>query len=245
MRRPLPITELMADRLVMARPSAEDAQAIIDAARAAFPLVIDEGAVHRRCAGALFCRTLDGYEAVLRLCGAGLVREAWAHSRIAFEHLLAFAWVVARPTDAKRPLRFTRHGEEFIERRRAEMARYVELPGPQGLATSADGEPLDPFPAPRDLCRELDRELAPRIRKFKPGTATSFSGWYSNFYRGGSELVHPGPAGIEPLIGEVPGGLQIAPAQEAPDEVLWLALAQLTAAEGIARATARWWLALG
>jgi hypothetical protein len=232
----------MADRLVVARSTAEDAQAIIDAARAAFPLVVEEGAIHHRWAGALFCRTLDGYEAVLCLCEAGLVTEAWAHSRIAFEHLLGFAWVVARPSDAKRPLRIVRHGEGLIERRRAEMSRYAALPGPEAPVTAADVEPLDPPPPLPGLCHELDRELAPRIRKFKPGTAASFSGWYSNFYRRGSELVHPGPAGLEHLIEEVPDGLQVAPAKEAPEEVLGLALAQLTAAERIARVQAPWLL---
>jgi Family of unknown function (DUF5677) len=217
----------------------EEAQAKIEACRTSFPVVVGEEPTLRFWAATLFCRTLDGYDAVLRLHEAGLEIEAWAHSRIALEHLLAFAWVVAKPRDRERPLKIARNGEGFLERQKAEMALFADVPGWDPQAAAAEIERLDI----QGLCRELDGELAPRVGKFEVGTAISFSAWYSFFYRGASAVVHPSSVGVEHLVKEVPDGLEVAPGQSAPEGVVERTLAQVTAAEGIARATARWWLA--
>jgi hypothetical protein len=208
---------------------------------------IDDEGFHRLWATALFCRTLDGYDAVLRLHEARLDTEARAYCRIAFEHLLSFAWVVAKPEDPERPLRIARHGMGLLERQRVEMAEYIEFSGDRfqllGLAIAPNRGPLPSPPQPQDLCRELDEELAPRIEVLRAGTSESFSAWYSHLYRGASGFIHPTSAGIEPLIEHVPGGFQVASSRAAPDQVIEVVAGQLAATLMIAREAAPWLVA--
>jgi uncharacterized protein DUF5677 len=197
----------------------EEIRAMLRAGRGALPLVVeaeplapgdqdavfvhaktDDEGFHRMWATALFCRTLDSYDAALRLREARLDLEARAHCRIAFEDLLSFAWVVAKPDDIERPLRIARHGMGFLERQRVEMAEYGELTEQRelqllGLAIAVNAGPLRPPPNIQDLCREVDNELAPRIEELRAGTSESFSAWYSYLYRGASGFVHPTAAG--------------------------------------------------
>ena len=207
---------------------------MIDAGRGAFPVVIEGTETHRLWAAALFCRTLDGYDAVLLLHESGLDAEARAHSRIAFEHLLGFAWVVARPRDAKRPLRIAHHGTGFVERRMAELAGYGELSAPS-FVTSVDAEGLEPPPATPDICRELDRELTPRVKGFACRNGRFVQRLVLVLLPGGSAFVHPSPAGIEDLFEQVSDGVKVAPSRKSLDDVIGLTLDQLTAAEAIAR----------
>ena len=162
----------------------EEVHGMLRAGRAALPLLIpaeplapddpdavfvhaktDDEGFHRLWATALLCRTLDGYDAVVRLHEARLDTEARAHSRVAFEHLVSFAWVVAKPEIIERPLRIGRYGMGFLERQRVEMAEYIELSQPQlqqlGLAIAVNRGSLPVPPRIQELCRELDDELAP------------------------------------------------------------------------------------
>ena len=244
----------------------EEIRRMLGVGRSVLPLVIeaervapdDPGAVsehaktddegfHRLWATALFCRTLDGYDAVLRLHDARLDTEARAYCRIAFEHLLSFAWVVAKPEEIERPLRIARHGVGLLERQRVEMAEYIEFSGDQlqllGLAIAPSRGPLPSPPQPQDLCRELDEELTPRIEVLRPGTSESFSAWYSYLYRGASAFVHPTSAGIEPLIEQVPGGFEVTSSRATADRVIEVVAGQLEAALVIAREAVPWLVA--
>ncbi len=53
----------------------------------------DAAGLHRMWTAALFHRALDGYDAALVLWEARVDTEARAHCRIAFEHLISFAWI--------------------------------------------------------------------------------------------------------------------------------------------------------
>ena len=226
-------------RFVEAQPVAtEDPDAVFVHAKT------DDEGFHRMWATALFCRSLDGYEAVLRLHDARLDTEARGHCRIAFEHLVSFAWVVARPDEIERPLRIARYGMGFLQRQRTEMAEYVEFSKVHlqqlGLAIAVNRGPLRAPPRTQEMCQELDEELSPRIDVLDAGTSESFSAWYSYLYRGASAFVHPTSAGIEPLIEHVPGGFQIASSRGAPDRVLEVLAGQLVAVLPIAREAAPW-----
>jgi hypothetical protein len=227
--------------LIQAEPLAPDDP---DAA-SAHPKTNDEG-FHRMWATALLCRTLDGYDAVVRLHAARLDTEARAHCRIAFEHMLSFAWVVSKPEDVERPLRIAQYGLGFVERQRAEMAEQIELsqgePHLRSTAIAVNRGPLEPPPRTQELCRELDEEVALRVGVPTPGASESFSVWFSYLYRGASAFVHPSSAGIEPLIEQVPGGFQVTSSRTTPDRMLEVVAAQLTATLLIARESAPWLL---
>jgi len=78
----------------------------------------DEAGFHRLWAAALFHRALDGYDATLQLWESALDTEARAHCRIAFEHLLSFAWVLADDGDITRSLRIApsrSHAPRLVE----------------------------------------------------------------------------------------------------------------------------------
>jgi len=150
-------------------PIAVAAQPIaVDDPRAGFVYArTDEAGFHRLWAAALFHRSLDGYDATLLLWESGLDTEARAHCRIAFEHMLNFAWVVADRTDITRPLRIDRHGAGFTEKQVAEMASHTSLserrPYQVGLALGVNTSDLPPPPGAQDLCSLLDDELLPRL----------------------------------------------------------------------------------
>lgn len=241
----------------------ENAQAKLRAGRAAVPIFIEAEPVepddpeaasvhsrtnrkgfHRLWAAVLFCRALDGYDAVLRLEEAGLDIEARAHSRIAFEHLISFAWVVAKPKEIQRPLRIERCGMRFLERQQVELAEYREwLPRQHrvGLANEVNGGPLPERPETQNLCRQLDLELVPYVKGLRAGTENSFSAWYSYLYRGASAFVHPTLASFDPLIKRAPGGVEIAPPPKAVGiTTIEVLTHHLDATLRIARARAPW-----
>ncbi len=201
----------------------------------------DQAGFHRLWASALFHRTLDGYDAVLRLYEARLDTECRAHCRVAFDHSVSFAWVVARPEDVTRPLRIGRAGMVFFERQKDELGlphgvSHLEL-NELRLATAVDVGKLEPLPLLHQLCRDVDEELAGRVE-----TSESFVTGYSYRYRGSSWFVHPTSAGIEPLIEHVPAGFRVAPARGQPERILEVAAAQLQAVLRIAGAAAPWLL---
>jgi hypothetical protein len=70
-------------RLAQARPAIRVRQPATDSITEARD---DHERLHRVWAAALFCRTIDAYDAVVRLHDARLDIDARAHSRIAFEH---------------------------------------------------------------------------------------------------------------------------------------------------------------
>lgn len=199
----------------------------------------DEAGFHRIWASALFHRALDGYDAVLRLYEAELDTESRAHCRIAFEHSVSFAWVVAKPEDVTRPLRVGRAGMVFFERQMAELHMSTGLShlhlNELRLATAIDAENLRPLPQLDELCRDVDEELAGRVEM-----SESFGTGYSYLYRGASWFVHPTAAGIEPLIEHVPGGFQVAPSRGRRERVLEVLAGQLGAVLCIAKAEAPW-----
>jgi len=216
----------------------------VDDPRAGFVFAwTDEAGFHRLWAAALFHRCLDGYDATLLLWESGLDTEALAHCRIAFEHLLSFAWVVADRTDITRPLRIDRHGVGFAEKQVAEMASYTGLserrPYQVGLALGVNTSDLPPPPGAQDLCSLLDDELLPRLEAMAR-TGMSFSAWYSRVYRGASAFVHPTPAGIDPLIERASGTIEIAPSRARPPGLLETVATQLRTVLHIANTAAPW-----
>ena len=173
----------------------------------------DVAGFHRMWAAALFHRALDGYDASLLLWKSHLDTEARAHCRIAFEHLVSFAWVVADPADIERPQRIIRYGFNFAAKQFREMARYATLSDQQlnelGLALHVNANDLRRPPSLPDLCKLLDAQAIPGLDRI----GESFSAWYSHLYRGASAFVHPTAAGIQPLITPMPGAFQVAPSR--------------------------------
>jgi hypothetical protein len=189
--------------------------------------------------GALLQRTLDGYEATLLLRDAGLDLDARAHIRVAFEHMCAFAWICARPTDPERPLRIARYGMGFFEKQIVEMAHQQYAPSdPQlrelGFAVQVNRSDLGRPPSAKKLCAELDVAWVGRLPELNAGTQSSFSAWYSYLFRGASAFVHPTSAGIEPLLGRAPGAFLIAPSRVRQRRVLELCAMHLSVAIAVA-----------
>jgi len=203
----------------------------------------DEAGFHRLWAAALFHRALDGYDATLQLWESALDTEARAHCRIAFEHLLSFAWVLADDGDITRALRIARYGTGFVETQMREMARWTNLCEPTpyqvGLNVKVDLTTLTPPLNPGDLCGLLDSELLPRLQAVGR-MSNSFSAWYSYLYRGASAFVHPSPAGIAPLLERGPRTLQIAPSRSHAPRLVEVVAEQLRSALLIAASNAAW-----
>lgn len=134
--------------------------------------------LYRVWAAALFGRTIDAYDAVLCLHEARLDTDARAHTRIAFEHLVHFAWVVEAPDQTERAGRLHQHGARLADAHRPELAKYVDLaPGADPLARL--GRPEVPAavghapPTLRELCVGLDRTLAPGSTGCGPEPSTA------------------------------------------------------------------------
>lgn len=162
----------------------------------------DEPAFVRMWLAASLHRTLDGYEATLVLRDSGLDLDARAHVRIAFEHLCAFAWIAATPSDKTRPLRIGRYGMAFYEKQMVELSQHHELSESQlrelGFAIQINKSKLKKPPSARALREELDRDWSGSLPEIQPDSPSSFSSWYSYLFRGASAFVHPTSAGIEP-----------------------------------------------
>ena len=203
----------MADSLTRTAGVAE-ARAFIEAGQSRFPLRVPAGdrALHRLWAGALYCRMLDGYDSALRLHEAGLDSDARALVRIGFEHLVAFAWLVAVPDDPKRVQRLAR---------------------PNGGSTP--GRP----PPTSVLCRELDAELPSQLGALQVRSSL-FSYWYEEIYRAGCGFVHPSQLGLSPLIAQSAGGGVVSPWRDAPGGLGQILENHLRAAAEIARELAPW-----
>jgi hypothetical protein len=58
----------------------------------------------------LFIRALDGFRTTASLADSAFSADASAHLRIAYDHMVAFAWIAASPEDVERPLRIGRFG---------------------------------------------------------------------------------------------------------------------------------------
>jgi hypothetical protein len=189
--------------------------------------------------GALLQRTLDGYEATLLLRRAALDADARAHIRIAFEHLCAFAWVSANPSDPEPPLRIARHGMGFFEQQLVEMAHQQHpLTDAQlrelGFAIQVNQSDLKKPPSARDLCAELDDAWVGRLPELAKGTQRSFGAWYSYLFRGASAFVHPTSTGIEPSLVRAPGAFFVTPSRVRQRRVLELCAMHLSIAIGLA-----------
>jgi hypothetical protein len=160
--------------------------------------------------------------------------------------LVKSAWVVEQPGEVERPLRIHRHGSRLDDAHRAELAEYLKLvpaEDPLGQLSQRIEPPAPDWPAPPtllELCRDLDRTLAPRIGSLRPGAIDSFSGWYAYLYRGASAFVHPSANGIRPLIEPVAEGLQVSPSRATPEGVLRVVAAQTATALLIAAELAPW-----
>lgn len=183
--------------------------------------------------GALLQRTLDGYEATLLLRQAGLDADARAHIRIAFEHMCAFAWICASPSDPERPLRIAHHGMSFFEKQIVEMTYQQYSPSdPQlqelGFAIQVNQSGLMKPPSAKDLCAELDDAWVERLPELASGTQRSFSAWYAYLFRGASAFVHPTSAGIEPLLARAPGAFLITPSRARQPRILELCAMHLS-----------------
>jgi hypothetical protein len=203
------------------------------------PNLSDE-AFHRLWTSALFYRTLDAFEATALLWEAALNTEAAAHCRIGFEHLVAFAWVIAAPGDLSRPMAIAKQGTDVAEKQRMELQPSDGEPSEGWLAISfnANNPPLPPSVGKR--CVVLDAQLVPLVPGLNKESSRPFTTWYSYIFRGASGLVHPSPAGLVPLVKRVSGEFVVAPSTEVSTEVLKVVTDQLRATLLIAKSCGAW-----
>jgi hypothetical protein len=207
------------------------------------PLWLDANGGFRLWASTLHLRTLDGFRATLVLARELLDAEARAHLRIAFDHMLAFAWVTADPTDLSRPMRIARYGFGFAEKQMQEMLPHDPDPmrHVDELALILEAkDKVQPPPNTRDLCVEVDAAWIPRLPAMAEGSKACFSYWYSHLFRGASAFVHPTSRGLDPVYVADGDAFVVRPAPDVPARVLE-AVAMLTSVQiGIASLAAPW-----